>query len=381
MHRTPKLQEMVQTLTATPSISSTLTQYDQSNLDVVHLLANWLDSMGFAIKIKPVSGYPGKANLIATMGEGTDGLLLSGHTDTVPIDSHLWHSDPFTLQEKGDRWYGLGVCDMKSFLAICLSAVAPYIGQSLQKPLTILGTADEESSMCGARALDASDLNHARYAIIGEPTSLVPVTRHKGIMMLSLKVMGKSGHSSKPELGKSALDAAGSVIHELGRYRRILSEKYQDTNFEVVEPTLNLGCIHGGDNPNRICDHVELAFDLRILPGMNNHAIISEISDRLEPLVTDLGLQFELQTMHPPLDAFESSGTDLLATIQKTNTRQPASVAFATEAPFLTNLGIETIVIGPGSIDHAHRPDEFLELAQLDPTIAIIRALIDKYCI
>jgi acetylornithine deacetylase len=380
MNTTPKLQEMVKSIIATPSVSSTLPQFDQSNLAVVNLLANWLEPLGFRVDIKPIPGQDDKANLIATLGTGTGGLVLSGHTDTVPFDAHLWSSDPFKLHERNDRWYGLGVCDMKSFLALCIAAVEPFRQAKLQHPLTILGTADEESSMSGARNVAIDDLNHAKYALIGEPTGLKPINRHKGIMMLNLKVTGSSGHSSDPSLGNNALDATGFVIQELGLFREKLAKDYRDTNFEVVVPTLNLGCIHGGDNPNRICDSVELSFDLRILPGMNGTALIHEIRQRLQPRLEAQGLQFGLDLLHPPVAAFKSSGEQLLKTIQDTHTGTAGSVAFATEAPFLTDLGLETIVMGPGSIDQAHQPNEFLELAQLAPSIAIIRALVNKYC-
>ena len=372
---------MVKSLTATPSVSSTLCQFDQSNAGVIDLLANWLEPMGLKVKIQQVPNHPGKANLIATLGEGSGGLVLSGHTDTVPFDAHLWQSDPFTLLEKNDRWYGLGVCDMKSFLAICITAITPYLDTKLNHPLTILGTADEESSMSGARCIDPNDLNNASYALIGEPTGLKPVTRHKGIMMLSLKVTGESGHSSNPSLGNNALDATGRVIEELGTFRQHLVNNHSDSSFDVATPTLNLGCIHGGDNPNRICDHVELSFDLRILPGMNNLALIDQIDKRLRPRLEESGFTLDLQLLHPPVDAFESSGSHLLDTIGSFNGGTAQSVAFATEAPLLTNLGIETIVMGPGAIDQAHQPNEYLELSQLEPTIAIIRALINKYCV
>jgi acetylornithine deacetylase len=380
MTLTPKLKEMVSGLVGTPSVSSTLPQYDQSNLAVVHLLANWLEPLGFEVVVSPIEGRPGKANLIATRGHGTGGLVLSGHTDTVPLDEHLWKTDPFKLTEKEDRWYGLGTCDMKSFFALIIEALAGLESKTFQHPLTILATADEESSMSGARALQAAELSGARFAIIGEPTSLAPVTCHKGIMMLSLLVSGRSGHSSNPELGNNALDATARVLDELCSFRADMKERYRDPAFEVDYPTLNLGCIHGGDNPNRICDHVDLSFDVRVLPGMDNALVMHEIDERLRPKLEDLGLSAELKLLHPWVQPFESSGDDLAVVMQDLTGSEPRSVAFATEAPFLTELGLETVVMGPGSIDQAHQPNEYVDLKQLDPSVAIIRALIGKYC-
>jgi acetylornithine deacetylase len=343
-------------------------------------LANWLEPLGFEVVVSPIEGRPGKANLIATRGHGTGGLVLSGHTDTVPLDEHLWKTDPFKLTEKEDRWYGLGTCDMKSFFALIIEALAGLESKTFQHPLTILATADEESSMSGARALQAAELSGARFAIIGEPTSLAPVTCHKGIMMLSLLVSGRSGHSSNPELGNNALDATARVLDELCSFRADMKERYRDPAFEVDYPTLNLGCIHGGDNPNRICDHVDLSFDVRVLPGMDNALVMHEIDERLRPKLEDLGLSAELKLLHPWVQPFESSGDDLAVVMQDLTGSEPRSVAFATEAPFLTELGLETVVMGPGSIDQAHQPNEYVDLKQLDPSVAIIRALIGKYC-
>ena len=371
---------MVAELIALPSVSSTLPQFDQSNLAVIHTLANWLEPLGFDIRIVPVNGHLGKSNLIATRGVGSGGLVLSGHTDTVPLDADLWASDPFTLTEINDRWYGLGTCDMKSFFALAIAALEPLLDQEFTRPLTIIGTADEESSMSGARALTAADICGARYAIIGEPTELQPVYKHKGIMMLSLKIQGASGHSSNPALGANAIDGSGIVIEQLLKFRQELANRYQDPGFTVASPTLNLGCIHGGDNPNRICDHVDMAFDIRVLPGMDNTNIMTEIESRLTPLLADQGLSMSLELFHDSLPPFQTEGDELLAATRELTGCEPKTVAFATEAPFLSKLGMQTVVLGPGSIDQAHQPNEFVELRQIEPTIAILRGLIAKHC-
>lgn len=380
MPNTPNLREMVTTLIGTPSVSSALPQFDMSNQAVVDNLATWLEPLGFDIAISPIAGKSGKSNLIANRGRGKGGLVLSGHTDTVPLDEHLWQSNPFELTEKDDRWYGLGSCDMKSFFALVIEAIKPYGDADFKRPLTVLATADEESSMSGARALTAAQLCEARYAVIGEPTSLHPVRCHKGIMMLSMNVSGSSGHSSNPELGHNALDAMPGLLEELLAIREQMREQHRDDAFAVGYPTMNLGCIHGGDNPNRICDHVDLAFDVRVLPGMDNGDVMANIKERLAAHATP-GLDVDLKLLFPWVQPFESSGDELASLLQGMTGYEPGSVAFATEAPFLTELGLETIVLGPGSIDQAHQPNEFVELKQLQPTIAIIRGLIEKYCL
>ncbi len=381
MPAAPKLKEMVEKLVSTPSISSTQAEFDLSNEGVIHLLANWLTQLGFTNSIEPITGRPGKANLIASRGRGDGGLVLSGHTDTVPVNAELWQSDPFSINERDDRWYGLGACDMKSFFALLIEALIPYTGVAFKHPLIVLATADEESSMSGARALTSAQLMGSRFALIGEPTSLRPVTRHKGIMMLSLRISGSSGHSSNPALGNSALDATASVLTELDNFRQALKQRHQDLTFEVSYPTLNFGCIHGGDNPNRICDHVDLAFDVRALPGMDNAAIKQEIEDRLRPGLEGRGLDMNLALMHPWVEAFDNSDPTFINVMQGLTGAEPMSVAFATEAPFLSALGMETVVMGAGSIDQAHQPNEFLPLDEIPRAVAIIRALIEKYCI
>ena len=381
MPNSPTVRQMVTDLVATPSMSSTLAQFDLSNEGVVNLLANWLDRLGFKVSTKPIPGLPGKKNLIATVGQGIKGLVLSGHTDTVPLDEHFWRSDPFKIKEVDNRWYGLGTSDMKSFFALVIDAMAPLMNQHFKHPLVILATADEESGMSGIRALQDEDLRNSKYAVIGEPTSLTPIHLHKGMMMLRADIHGQSGHSSNPELGSNALNASANLINELVEFGSYLKTEFTDQRFDVFYPTLNLGCIHGGNNPNRICDHVSISMDVRTLPGMDNQDVLKKLRYRVEELNASPDLTSNLELIHNPIAPFENDGSELLGTLQDLTKNTAHSVAFATEAPFLKDLGIETIVLGPGSIDQAHQPNEYIDLNQLEPTVAIIRALVGKYCL
>jgi acetylornithine deacetylase len=378
---TPPLKDMVSALVGTPSVSSTQPEFDQSNHDVINLLANWLDPVGFQIDITPVEGEPGKSNLIARIGEGADGLVLSGHSDTVPFDEHLWHSDPFTISEKDDKWYGLGSCDMKSFFAIALEAAKPFLDQKLKSPLIIMATADEESSMCGAKQLTRADVHDAAFAVIGEPTGLKPITRHKGIMMFNLRIDGTSGHSSDPELGNNAIEGMQLALDELMDFKKELETKFQDQHFAVAHPTLNFGCIHGGDNPNRICDHTELAFDFRNLPSMDMAGFNEELLDRVRKRISNHGFKVSLDLLHSPVPAFDNADSALAKNIEDQTGAVSGSVAFGTEAPFLNNLQLDTVVIGPGSINQAHQPNEYLPLDQIDPAVELLRTLIKRYCL
>ncbi|MEH6822356.1 MAG: acetylornithine deacetylase [Motiliproteus sp.] len=380
----PSLLSMLQELIATPSVSSTLSHWDQSNRAVIDKLEAWLSGMGFTTEVIEIDGHPGKANLIATLGHGPGGLVLSGHTDTVPYDAGRWTHDPFKLTEQDHKLYGLGSCDMKGFFALAIEAARSVAEQParLRQPLIILATADEETSMSGARALALSGRPQARRAVIGEPTSMRPVYLHKGMMMERVRLTGRAGHSSDPSLGNNALEAMQGVMTELLSFRAELQQRHQNPAFEIAVPTLNLGCIHGGDNPNRICGSCELDFDLRPLPGMQLLPLRDQIHSRLGAVAERYGVRIETEALFPGIPAFENQQDSALVQLaEKLTGHRAQSVAFGTEAPFLQQLGMDTIVMGPGSIDQAHQPDEFLALAQIKPTVAILETLIRDSCL
>jgi acetylornithine deacetylase len=369
-------------LIAIPSVSSTDPLWDQGNRPVVDLLAGWLADMGFNIEIQEVCATGNKANLIATLGSGPGGLVLAGHTDTVPFDEGRWQSDPLNLSERDQRLYGLGSTDMKGFFPLAIAAASQFIDTPLQQPLIFLATADEESSMNGARALAAAGKPKARAAIIGEPTSLAPIRMHKGIMMEAVSITGKAGHSSNPLLGNSALEGAHAVMSDLMTYRGELGERYTNELFSVPFPTLNLGCIHGGDSPNRICGRTELHFDLRMTPGNDNASIRGELQQRMANIAQQHSLDIEMRSLIQDVPSFEQPADSELVRLAEQLTGHTAeAVAFATEAPFLQQLGMDTIVMGPGSIDRAHQPDEYLELDQIQPCISLLQQFIRHYCL
>jgi acetylornithine deacetylase len=377
-----RIIDQLRQLVGTPSVSSTDPNWDQGNRAVIDLLAGWLSHMGFNTEIQEVTPGGGKANLIAMRGSGPGGLVLAGHTDTVPFDEGRWGSDPLGLDERDNRLYGLGSTDMKGFFPLALAAAARFADVEFKQPLILLATADEESSMSGARTLAASGHPRARAAIIGEPTSLVPVRMHKGIMMESVRVTGRAGHSSNPALGNSALEGMHAVMGDLVAFRAEMAERYSNPLFEVAYPTLNLGCIHGGDSPNRICGRSELHFDLRMTPGGSNDQVREDIRKRLARIGEQRGLGIELQPLIPDVSPFEEPATsELVQLAEKLSGHSAIAVAFATEASFLQQLGMQTIVMGPGSIDQAHQPDEFLPLEQVRPCIDLLEQFIRHYCL
>ncbi|MGO1500210.1 MAG: acetylornithine deacetylase [Marinobacter sp.] len=378
----PGVRDMLTKLISLPSISSASAQWDLSNEPVIRTLGEWLETLGFLVEVLAVPNLPGKYNLIATLGSGSGGLVLAGHTDTVPFDDKRWQSDPFTLAERDNRWYGLGTCDMKGFFPLAIEAARAFSASDLKQPLIILATADEETSMNGAKALAEAGKPKARYAVVGEPTSLRPVRMHKGIMMERLTFEGQSGHSSNPALGRSAMEGMHEALGELIALRKDWQTQYSNPNFDVQVPTLNLGCIHGGDSPNRICAKCELHFDLRPLPGMSMENLRQDILHKIQPVAERRGLSLEFEPLFDGVPPFETPADAALVQACELLTGHTAhAVAFATEAPWLQKLGMETLVMGPGSIDQAHQPDEFLELSQLEPTVKILRSLIGQFCL
>ncbi|HHJ35223.1 MAG TPA: acetylornithine deacetylase [Gammaproteobacteria bacterium] len=382
----PDIKQLIDQLLKIPSISCTSPEIDQGNIHIINLLADWFESLGFHCVIQALEHDENKANLIATLGHGNNGLVLAGHTDTVPLDEALWQVDPFKATEKNDRFYGLGSCDMKSFFAIIIEALKSIDLKKINQPLIILATADEETSMSGAKAIakhaNSLGINNARFAVIGEPTDMQPVRMHKGMMMEAIQLVGQAGHSSDPALGNNALEAMHKVISELLNWRDELQSKYTNPLFEVPVPTMNLGHIHGGDNPNRICGSCELQIDIRPLPGMKLSDLRSEMQRRLNRVLQETGIQ--LKTI-PLTDGFEAMDTDrhseIVQLAEKMTNTESQVVAFGTEAPYYNGIGLETIVMGPGNIKQAHQPDEYIEMKSLMPATDIIRKLIFHYCL
>ncbi len=377
----PPFEQMLQQLLSINSISSFDKRWDTGNIDVITLLANWLEPLGFHCEIQVLKGQPHKANLIATLGTGSGGLVLAGHTDTVPYDENGWQYDALGMTNTDNRFYGLGSCDMKGFFAVVIDAIKDIVSKPPKEPIIIIATADEESSMAGAEALAAAGNVHGRYAIIGEPTNLQAMTKHKSITMQRIAIQGQSGHSSNPDLGYSALEVMHELTADLLSYRKALQQKFKDPSFKVVHPTMNMGCIHGGDSANRICSHCTLDFDARLLPSMSNKQLLQDIHKIIEKTQDKHPVNITLEPLFKGIDPFyQASDHEFVKTVERLSGQEPGSVAFATEAPYFKSMGFETVVMGPGSIDQAHQPNEYLAHDTIKPAQEIIRSLIKRYC-
>lgn len=384
----PGLLQHLDRLVAIPSVSSASPALDTSNAGVIDYLAQCFEDLGFrceTVESAPTAAVNAgnrKLNLIATYGSGPGGLVLAGHTDTVPLNEELWSVNPFRLTEQDGRLYGLGSTDMKGFFPIIMEAMQAFLDTPFRQPLMVLATADEETSMQGARTLAELGRPRARCAVIGEPTGMRPIHAHKGIMMESIDLLGQSGHSSDPDLGRNALDAMHSVIGELMTFRQELQQRYHSPVFTIPRPTLNLGCIHGGDNPNRICGDCHLEFDIRLLPGMEITQMREEIRQRVLPIAERFQVKATIKPLFPGLPAFFTApDSELVRVAERLTGHDAASVAFGTEGPLLQQLGMDTIILGPGDIDQAHQPDEFLPLDRIQPCVDVLRGLIRHYCL
>lgn len=372
---------MLEGLIGSLSVSSVTSGFDYSNRPVIDLLATWLADAGFRVEVLPIPGHPDKSNLLATLGSGPGGLVLAGHTDTVPFDEHLWSHDPLQLVEAGGRFYGLGTSDMKSFLALAIEAARGLDPRVLKRPLMVLATADEESSMSGARALVDAGRPIGRHAVIGEPTNLRPVRLHKGVMGEAVRLTGRSGHASDPRLGNSALEGMHEALTTILAWRGELKETHSHPVFPVPYPTINPGHIHGGDNPNRICGECELHLDLRVLPGMDPAELSAELARRVESVAQRRGLTWRVEPLFAPIPPVETpADAEIVRAGEALSGHSAEAVSFGTEAPFLTRLGMETLVLGPGDIAQAHQPDEYLALDRIPPTLEILRGLIRRLC-
>lgn len=379
---TPQFLESFKKLVAMPSISCIDPALDQGNQGVIELLANWLEDAGFRVELMPLAGRPGKANLIACLGSGEGGLVLSGHTDTVPCNESQWQQDPFLLTERDNKLYGLGATDMKCFFPMVLEVIRTMNLKKTLQPIYILATADEESTMGGARALVDAGRKLGRYALIGEPTGLKPVHMHKGILGVNITLTGRAGHASNPALGISALEGMHAVIGGLMAWRKELQQQYIDGRFAVPVPTLNFGSIKGGDSPNRICAECALTVDMRLLPEMNMDIFQSEMIDVIQHSIAGSGLELDV---HSLFHSIPHLGTDAHAEIirvaEKVSGHTATTVAFGTEGPYLNAMGMETVVLGPGDIDVAHQANEYIATDRIQPMLEILTKMIGHFCV
>lgn len=373
-------EQMLAALVARPSSSSSDPRFDISNRSVTDLLATWAESIGGRVELRPVTDD--KWNLVVRFGpdEGEGGLVLAGHSDTVPWDDAGWSSDPFRLTERDGALFGLGSADMKGFFPAALHAIAGVPPPAIVAPLLLVATCDEESTMIGARALADERRLAGASVVIGEPTGLVPVHAHKGVAHLRVRTEGRSGHASDPHAGVNAIDAMVLVLEALVRHRAELADQ-RDARFAVPEPTLNFGHIAGGDSPNRICGSCVLDLDLRLLPGTSVESATDAVRAVVREAVRDASVRCVVERLFDGVPPFATSSDAAILRYALAITGADArAVPFATEAPHFAALGKDVIVLGPGSIEVAHRPDENVSRADLHRATEVYSRLIRATC-
>jgi acetylornithine deacetylase len=347
----------------------------ESNLPLIEHVADYLDGCGVPVQL--VQSEDGdKANLWATIGPpAPDGIILSGHTDCVPVDGQPWSSDPFTLVEREGRWYGRGTADMKAFLAAVLAAVPDLVAGRLRAPLHLAFSYDEELGGAGARRLvdhlRAAGLE-ARFCVVGEPTSMQVVTAHKGIYVYRVAVRGTEAHSSLAPQAVNAAEYASRLLvglQDLAR-EKAASGPYDDA-FDVTHTTVHAGVIHAGTALNIVPAAARMEFEFRHLPQDDPVVVQERIRQMVDRLGAEMaesdaatGIEVTLVAHLPALDTPPTAEV-VAATGSYTDVPGTGKVAYGTEAGLFHDLGVPTVVCGPGSIVQAHRPDEFIDPAQV----------------
>ena len=360
-----------------------------SNLPIADFICDYLDRPDVRIDRNP-SADGEKVNLVVTVGpevdpDTRDGLVLSGHTDVVPAAEPGWRSDPFALAETETGYVGRGACDMKGFVALAVNQAARASGRSLRRPLTLILTYDEELGTLGAHRFVSTwprERPLPRRTIVGEPTSMKVVRMHKGHATVSLALPGRGAHSGYPHLGRNAIEAAGKAIRALSELRRALESEHPPNREhfpEVPFVALNVARVHGGTAVNVVPDRCVLDIGFRILPGMKSRPI----AERIRAAVDDAldGEPFEMRDVEesPPLLLDEDN--DLYTALCRAfDQSETVSVSYATDAGWLHSAGYECLIWGPGSIEVAHKPNEWMPKDEYHRASELLNGFVDRFC-
>ncbi|HEX7007519.1 MAG TPA: acetylornithine deacetylase [Alphaproteobacteria bacterium] len=363
------------------------TTSSKSNLALIEDVRAYLEGHGVAARLVPNEDGT-KANLFATIGpEGDGGVVLSGHTDVVPVEGQDWTGDPFDPVERDGRLYGRGTTDMKGFIATVLALVPDMVAARPKTPLHFAFSYDEEVGCLGVRpllALLARELPRPRLAIIGEPTEMKVANAHKGVYSFRTTVTGREAHSSASHLGVSAVGWAARIIdHIYGVAERLTAPEHRHPDFDPPYTTLNVGLIQGGTARNIIARQCRFAWEIRPVPGADPEAIRAEVEIFIDGTVLPAmrarfpgaNVVTEVDARVPPLVPEDGSPAEALM-LALTGQNRAGTVPFASEAGLFQAEGIPAVLCGPGSVRQAHQPDEFVEIAQIAACESFLRKLI-----
>jgi acetylornithine deacetylase len=359
-----------------------------SNLQLIEWVEAYLDRL--TIPHRRVPNADGtKSNLVATIGPSEPGgVVLSGHTDVVPVDGQPWSSEPFVLTARDGRLYGRGTCDMKGFLALALAAAPEILATKPKKPVHLAFSYDEEIGCLGAPAMIEvirRELPAPSVAIIGEPTDMEAVSGHKGITTFHVTVTGREAHSSQTQQGVSANMAAIRLMAKLAEIsQRLERDADPDSPFTPKGATLTIGVIRGGTAHNILARECQFHFDLRVPPGLDPEALLTpffaeaDAVDRwIKARAPEGGVHLHRQSNVPAFAPEPDGAAERLARRLAGDNGPPRVVSYAAEAGQFQRAGFSTVLCGPGSILQAHQPDEYVEISQMERGLAFMRRLTD----
>ncbi len=377
-----RAKTLLASLVAFPTVS------DRSNLALIDFVADYLRGLGVAVQIAP-NAAGDKAALLASFGPAVDGgVVLSGHTDVVPVEGQPWTGDPFALREAEGKLYGRGAVDMKGFAACALAAAPGFLAAKLERPIHLVLSYDEETTCLGSLDFIARfgvDLPRPAAVIVGEPTQMQVADAHKGVATFRTWVQGVEAHSAQPSLGASAISAACEIVVEIDRLARELEGKPgADPRFDPPYATYHVGTIRGGTARNILARECTVGWEYRGLPGERAAAaqarvqrFIDEIAlPRLRRYREEPTIETTMDVDVPGLAAEPGSAAATLA-LRLAGANATRAVSFATEAGHFQRARLPTVICGPGSIAQAHKPDEFLEVAQMARCLAFLDRLAD----
>jgi acetylornithine deacetylase len=360
-----------------------------SNEPLIEFVEDYLGALG--VPAVRVDYQPGKTNLWATIGPDiAGGIVLSGHTDVVPVDGQAWTSDPFSAVERAGKIYGRGTADMKGFLAACLALVPEFLGKPLKRPIHLAFSCDEEVGCTGVRPLIerivAGDLPRPSAAIIGEPTLMKVVNGHKSTLSFVTEVQGHEAHSSLSHQGVNAIMVAGELISEITAIASEMRDRGDPTGrFDPPYSSVHIGTITGGTARNIVPRCCTFHWETRIIPGQDPDEIprrVDRLAETLLPVMHAVSPATGITTLRknivPPLMPEPGSAAEALA-LQLTGGNDTGAVSYATEAGLFQVAGIPAVICGPGSIEQAHKPDEFVAVSELERCEGFLRRLAD-YC-
>lgn len=375
-------REMIEKLVSFDTTSSL------SNLPMMDFIRSYLDDYG--IESTVVANADGtKANIYATIGpRDIGGIVLSGHTDVVPVTDQPWTSDPFAIIEREGKLFGRGTCDMKGFIAVALALVPEFVARPLGTPVHFAFSYDEEVGCLGVRPLVekiVAEFPRPRVVVVGEPTSMRVVNAHKSGYRFTTEVTGLEAHSSATHLGVNAIMYAGEMIAELNRIEREMRERGDPSGrFDPPYTSIHIGLIEGGTATNIIPRSCRFTWEYRGLPGIDDEEIPGRMDTyardvlipRMHAVSEETGIVTHRDNSIPAFGAEDGSEAE---TLVKALARQndTYAVSYGTEAGFFEAADMPTVICGPGNIEQAHKPDEFVSLEQVDACTGFMRRLIE----